>query len=87
MKEMNISDSLGEAIEGYYTNKLTQSQAEELLAWLGKNEENKHYLLELGKVWYASSQLSTRETDANNAWTNLLDKIEETLSGQCQNPS
>jgi Fe2+-dicitrate sensor, membrane component len=76
MKEKNISDSLGEAIEGYYTNKLTQSQAEELLVWLGKNEENRHYLLELGKVWYASSQLSTRETDANNAWTNLLDKIE-----------
>jgi ferric-dicitrate binding protein FerR (iron transport regulator) len=76
MKEKNISDSLGEAIEGYYTNKLTQSQAEELLAWLGKNEENRHYLLELGKVWYASSQLSTRETDANNAWTTLLDKIE-----------
>ncbi len=73
---MNISDSLGEAIEGYYTNKLNQSQAEELLEWLGKNEENRHYLLELGKIWYASSQLSTRETDANRAWTNLLNKIE-----------
>jgi hypothetical protein len=36
MKEKNISDSLGEAIESYYTNKLTQSQAEELLEWLGK---------------------------------------------------
>ena len=76
MKEKNISDSLGEAIEGYYTNKLTQSQAEELLEWLGKNEANRHYLLELGKIWYASSQLSTRETDANRAWTNFLDKIE-----------
>ena len=41
MKEKNISDSLGEAIEGYYNNKLTQSQAEELLEWLGKNEENR----------------------------------------------
>ena len=76
MKEKNISDSLGEAIEGYYTNKLTQSQAEELLEWLGKNEANRHYLLELGKIWYASSQLSIRETDANRAWTNFLDKIE-----------
>ena len=76
MKEKNISDSLGEAIAGYYANKLTQSQAEELLEWLGKNEANRHYLLELGKIWYASSQLSTRETDANRAWTNFLDKIE-----------
>jgi transmembrane sensor len=75
MKEKNISDSLVEAIDGYYTNKLTQSQAEELLEWLGKNEENRHYLRELGKVWYASSQISTKEKDADKAWTKLLDKI------------
>ena len=75
MKEKNISDSLTEAIEGYYTNKLTQSQAEELLEWLGENEENRQYLFELGKVWYASSQLSTKEKDADKAWTELLGKI------------
>lgn len=77
MKEKYISDSLLEAIERYCTNKLTQSQAEELLEWLGKNEENKHYLVELGKIWYASSQISTREKDADKAWINLLDKIKE----------
>lgn len=76
MKEKNISDSLGEAIEGYFTNNLTQSGAEELIDWLGNDEENKDYLLELGKVWYASSQLSNRETDANRAWVNLSDKIQ-----------
>lgn len=76
MKEKNISDSLGEAIEGYYSNKITQSQAEELLEWLRKDEKNRQYLLEFGKIWYASSQFSTRETDTNSAWINLLDKIE-----------
>jgi transmembrane sensor len=75
MKGENISDSLGEAIEGYFTNSLNQSQADELLEWLGKDEENKLYLLELRKVWHASSQLSNRETDANRAWVKLLDKI------------
>jgi ferric-dicitrate binding protein FerR (iron transport regulator) len=77
MKEKNISDSLKEAIIGYHTNNLSQSQADELLEWLGENEENRHYLFELGKVWYASSQLSTKEKDASAAWKNLLDKIKE----------
>lgn len=76
MKEKNISDSLAEAIEGYYTNKLTQAQAEELSEWLGKDEENRHYLNELGKIWYASSQLSSKEKDADEAWVEFLDKIE-----------
>ena len=76
MKEKNISDTLGEAIEGYFTNNLAQSKADELIEWLGKDEENKQYLLELGKVWYASSQLSNRETDANKSWVSLLDKIQ-----------
>jgi transmembrane sensor len=76
MKGENISDSLGEAIEGYYTDKLTQSQAELLLEWLGKSEDNRSYMLELEKIWYASSQLSIREPDADTAWMNLLEKIE-----------
>jgi ferric-dicitrate binding protein FerR (iron transport regulator) len=76
MKEKNISDSLGEAIAAYFSNKLTQSQAEDLLEWLGKSEENRNYLHELGKVWYASSQLSNKETDSAGAWIKLLDKIE-----------
>ena len=76
MKEENISDSLWEAIEAYFTNKLTQSQAEQLLEWLGMSEENRRYLHELGKVWYASSQLSIKETDAAAGWIKLLDKIE-----------
>jgi transmembrane sensor len=76
MKGENISDSLGEAIEGYYTDKLTQPQAELLLEWLGKSEDNRSYMLELEKIWYASSQLSLREQDEGIAWMNLLEKIE-----------
>jgi ferric-dicitrate binding protein FerR (iron transport regulator) len=86
MKEKNISDSLTEAIVGYYTNNLTQAQSEELLEWLGENDENRQYLFELGKVWYASSQLSTKEKDTNGAWTNLLDKIKENDIRQMPKP-
>jgi ferric-dicitrate binding protein FerR (iron transport regulator) len=77
MKEKNISDSLREAIVGYYTNMLTQPQAEELLEWLGEDEENRRYFNELEKVWYASGQLSKKEKDINGAWSILLDKIKE----------
>ena len=86
MKEKNISDSLSEAIGSYYANQLTQSQAEELIAWLSKNEENRNHFREIGTVWYASSQLSTKEKDTNGAWTNLLDKIKENDIRQLPKP-
>jgi transmembrane sensor len=75
MKEQLISDSLGEAIRGYYSNHLTQQQADELMAWIGENEENIKYFRELGQIWYASSQLSTKESDAEKGWLALQDKI------------
>lgn len=77
MKEQIISDSLSEAIEGYYANQLTQSQAEELLVWVNENEDNMRYFREIGKIWNASNRLSKKEPDANKGWKNLLDKIEE----------
>ena len=77
MKEQIISDSLGEAIYGYYSNQLTRSQAEELLAWIGEDEDNLHFFQEIGTVWYFSSQASKRETDANSAWKNLVEIIED----------
>ncbi len=75
MKEQQISDFLSEAIESYYTDQLTQIQADRLIAWLGENEENRRYFRELGTVWYASSQLCNTNTDPDHAWTNLLEKI------------
>jgi hypothetical protein len=77
MKEQQISDFLSEAIESYYTDQLTQIQADKLIAWLRENEENRRYFRELGTVWYASSQLCNTKTDPNQAWTNLLEKIAE----------
>jgi transmembrane sensor len=77
MKEIYISDSLGEAIENYYTDKLTQHQAEELIEWLGKSEKNRRYMLELENIRHASSLITAREKDTDKAWISLLDKIEE----------
>jgi ferric-dicitrate binding protein FerR (iron transport regulator) len=77
MEEKIISDTISEAIVDYYTNQLTQSQAEELLKWVNENEDNMRHFHEIGKVWYTSGQLSRKETDAGKAWENLLDKIED----------
>jgi transmembrane sensor len=77
MKEQILSDSIKEAIGNYYSNQLTQTQAEELLKWVGESEENLHFFQEIGKVWYASGQLSNKEKDAGKAWENLLGKIED----------
>lgn len=75
MKEQNISDSLSEAIASFYTNQLTQVQAEELIKWLNKDEENRRHFRKVGQLWYASGQLSRKESDANKGWANLLDAI------------
>ena len=75
MKEQNISDSLSEAIVSYYTNQLTQVQAYELIIWLNNGEENMRHFREVGELWYASSQLCRKESEANKGWANLLDII------------
>ncbi len=77
MKEKNISDSLGEAIECYYTNRLTQVQAEELITWLSQDAENIKHFREVGTIWYASSQMAGKESDAIKGWATLLDKIND----------
>ena len=75
MKEQNISDSLSEAIVSYYTNQLTQVQAEELIIWLNQDEENMLHFREVGELWNASSQLRKKKSDTNKGWVNLLDTI------------
>jgi transmembrane sensor len=77
MKEQIISDSINEAIGNYYTNQMTQSQADELLKWVGESAENLRCFHEIGKIWYATSQLSSGETDTLKAWENLLGKIKD----------
>ena len=77
MNENSISDSLYEAMIAYYGNKLTQEQADELLAWIGESNENLTYFQETGKLWYASGMIKKCEKDTFKAWMNLVQKIEE----------
>jgi transmembrane sensor len=77
MEEQNISNSLAEAIESYYAKQLTNKQAEELIAWLSENDENRNHFREIGIIRYSSSQLSKKDPDTAKAWATLLDKIEE----------
>lgn len=77
MEEQNISNSLAEAIESYYSDELTNSQAEELIAWLSENQENRNYFREIGIVRYSTSQLSKKRSDTTKGWSGLLKKIEE----------
>jgi transmembrane sensor len=77
MKENFISDSLYEAMVAYFENKLTQAQAEELLAWIGEAEENLQYFSETGKIWYASGLLKRAAKETDEPWKRLLEKIED----------
>jgi transmembrane sensor len=77
MNKLFISDSIAEAIVGYYTNQLTQGQAEELLKWVNEKEDNLHHFHEIGKIWYSSGLLSNKESDVGKAWKKLLDKIKD----------
>ena len=77
MNENYISDSLYEAMVAYYGNRLTQEQADELLAWIGASNENLAYFQETGKIWHASGMIKKCEKDTRKAWMNLVQKIEE----------
>jgi ferric-dicitrate binding protein FerR (iron transport regulator) len=54
---LKISESLQEAVISYYTGRLTQEQADELLNWVDQSEENTQYFRQLGKVWHATGCL------------------------------
>jgi transmembrane sensor len=77
MNENSISDSLYEAMIAYYGNKITQEQADILLAWIRENNDNLAYFQETGKIWYASGMIKKCEKDPSKAWLNLVQKIED----------
>jgi transmembrane sensor len=77
MKENSVSDSLYEAMVAYYENELTQSQSEELIRWIGENNENLRYFQEIGKIWYASGLIKKTDRNQVEGWSKLLDKIAE----------
>ncbi len=65
---MEISDRLKEAVVSYYEGKLTQAQAEELLAWVHQSEENLNFFREAGEVWVGSASISTAEYESKPAF-------------------
>ena len=74
---MEITDSLKEAIVGYFEGKLTQSQADELLAWVGKDDENRQYFTRMGEIWHATSSLNEEAIDRNDILRAIQEKITE----------
>jgi ferric-dicitrate binding protein FerR (iron transport regulator) len=76
MKEDFISDSVYEAMVAYFESKLTQVQAEELIAWIGENNNNLRYFLDTEKIWYASGMIKREEKDTGKAWKKLVEKID-----------
>lgn len=75
MKEEKINDSLMTAMLAYLDNRLTSAQADELAQWLGENAENRHYFIEIARLWYASGLLKKETRDTDKAWQKLADRI------------
>jgi transmembrane sensor len=61
---LELSDQLKEAIVSYYEGKLTQSQAEELLAWVNQSKENLEHFKEIGSAWHAAAALDVTRFDS-----------------------
>jgi len=74
---VEISDNLKEIIINYFQGELTQSQADELLAWIGRHEENLNLLRKLEEIWEATGSLSQISIDENRAIKAISSKITE----------
>jgi len=74
---LKISESLQEAIVGYYSGKLSQAQADELLHWIEQNEENLLYFKQLGHVWRTSGCLSEQSYQPSEAFANVKMSVRE----------
>jgi ferric-dicitrate binding protein FerR (iron transport regulator) len=74
---VNISETLQEAVIGYYSGNLTQDQANQLVDWIGQNDENLLYFKQMGEIWHATANLSKKEYDISKALSNINNKIKE----------
>ena len=74
---MEISEKLQEAVIGFYSGKLTQDQADELLNWIDQSNENLLYFRQLGEVWRATGCLSKEEFNISKALDKIKSKIKE----------
>jgi len=71
---MNIPESIQEAIISFLEGELNQSQADELIAWLEK-DNNVQYFRQVEDIWAASSNLETAEHDVKKGLNKVRKKI------------
>jgi transmembrane sensor len=77
MNENSIPDSLYEAMVAYFENRITQTQAEELISWIGRNPGNLDCFHETEKTWHASGMLRQEKKDTGGAWQELVERIND----------
>ncbi len=74
---MEISDKLKEVIVNFLEGNLSQSQADELVSWLGSDKRNPEFLRQVEKIWYASKKLENKEPDIREGLKKIREKISE----------
>lgn len=72
---MEISDSLQESIISFLEGKLTQSQADELMAWVKQSEGNMQYFMQMEEIWHASGLLNDKQLDSKKGFADIRKKI------------
>jgi len=73
----NISDDVFEAIAGYYSNELTQEQADLLLDWLAKDQTNRNLFEELGETWRITWSIGKKDFNIEKALITARNRIKE----------
>ena len=74
---LEAPENIKSAMVSYFSNDLTQDQADDLLKWLGGNEENRKHFREMEEIWQKSASLSVNQTDASKSLKNIRKKITE----------
>ena len=72
---MEISDSLQGSIISFFEGKLTQSQADELMAWAKQSEGNMQYFMQMEEIWHASGLLNDKQPDSKKGFSDIRKKI------------
>ncbi len=71
---MNIPESIQGAITSFFDGSLNQSQADDLIAWLEK-DDNLHFFRQIQEIWATSSNSVTAEPDIKKGIDKVRRKI------------
>ena len=74
---MEISDKIKEAIIDFLEGTYTQSQADELIAWLNIDKRNSEYLRQITETWHASRRYEKDVSDFRRGMEEVRAKISE----------